>query len=99
MSEEGEYRLVENNKRIEEVDSKEIAKQTLRLPEMITNYGIEKIIATLEGETPSSWQKDPWLKNEISLILDKENEASLNGWNLKYSKKYGLLKERKDGNE
>lgn len=99
MSEEGEYRLVENNKRIEEVDSEEIAKQTLRLPEMITNYGIEKIIATLEGETPSSWQKDPWLKNEISLILDKENEASLNGWNLKYSKKYGLLKERKDSNE
>ena len=66
---------------------------------MITNYGIEKIIATLEGETPSSWQKDPWLKNEISLILDKENKASLNGWNLKYSKKYGLLKERKDSNE
>lgn len=46
----------------------------------------------------SNWQKSKWLKGELGIIFDENNEFMVNNMILKYSKKYGLTydKERSE---
>lgn len=83
-----------NGKSIEEdqVSSKEIARQIIRLPHAVT-FNIDESIDKLEtitSEKYPEWQNDIWLKSALSLTLDENNNVEFNGWQLHYSKKIGL---------
>ncbi|WP_251717700.1 CRISPR-associated helicase Cas3' [Lactobacillus agrestimuris] len=83
----------------ESVSSKEIAKQIIRLPHAVTNYKIDDCIDCLEKKTRKlypSWQEDIWLKEDLVITLDENNETEFNGWKLKYSSKLGLSYEKED---
>ena len=78
-----------------------LACQRIRLPHAFcVPWMIEKTIAELEqlnNERLSEWQKSPWLKGELFLILDDKYSTHLNGYHLVYDRDYGLLYEKEDG--
>lgn len=84
-------------------ESKEVAKQTLKIPSILCKtYNIDKTIKELEEFNKKhliNWQKDPWLKGELGIIFNENNQFFLNGYILTYDKKYGLMyeKESEDG--
>ena len=96
-----------DGRNIEEVSSEEIAGQTIRLPFAIVNSSkikdlIDKTIRELETNMQSlhnKWKDDIWLRGALVLELNENNLTTLNGFNLKYSSKLGLMyeKEEEDG--
>lgn len=74
--------------------AKELAKQTIRLPDYITSRaGISTTIKYLEEynlKKLSDWQKQPWLKGSLGVIFDENGHIELNGVQLKYDKEFGL---------
>ena len=79
-----------------------IARQRLKLPHMFsTRYNIDDTIRELEdinaGEL-RQWQQSPWIRGELVLLLDENNQAELNGHRLSYSYDKGLEYERKEEN-
>ncbi|PAB47465.1 hypothetical protein A3P60_06220 [Lactobacillus johnsonii] len=96
-----------DGRNIEEVSSEEIAGQTIRLPFAIVNSSkikdlIDKTIRELETNMQSlhnKWKEDIWLRGALVLELNENNLTTLNGFNLKYSSKLGLMyeKEEEDG--
>jgi CRISPR-associated endonuclease/helicase Cas3 len=75
-----------------------LACQSIRLPRTLcAPWKICKTIDTLEtlnGQRLSEWQKSPWLKGELFLILDENCSTNLCGYRLKYDINYGLLCEK-----
>lgn len=79
-----------------------IARQRLKLPHIFsTRYNIDDTIRELEdinaGEL-RQWQQSPWIRGELVLLLDENNQAELNGHRLSYSYDKGLEYERKEEN-
>lgn len=100
------YGIFENeediSERIEEpYVAKELAKQTIRLPDYITSRkGISKTIEELEEynmERLKSWQEQPWLKGSLGIVFDDNGYFELNGIRLKYDKEYGMREEKDNG--
>lgn len=84
--------------------AKKLAQQMLRLPYVLTNfYKVEEeTISELEAlniKELSDWQEQPWLKGSLGIIFDQNNQVTLNGYRISYSKKYGLLYEKEAKNE
>ncbi|MGX4763488.1 CRISPR-associated helicase Cas3' [Holzapfeliella sp. JNUCC 72] len=81
--------------------AKELAKQTLRLPHIFSkSYSIDKTIDKLEKETNSifdSWQASSWLKGELGIKLDQHGQYELEGYQLTYDTKLGLIVNKKEG--
>ncbi len=77
---------------------KMIAKETLRLPSVLTGfYNIEDTIAKLEAYNKKelgNWQKQPWLRGCLGIIFDETNNFILNDYKLTYDEKMGLMYER-----
>ncbi len=75
--------------------AREIARQTIALPRILcAPWSISRTITELEQigiNRLSEWQKSPWLKGELILILDNANSASLAGYRLTYDQDCGLL--------
>lgn len=73
---------------------KEIAKNTLRLPRLLSlPHNIDKTIELLENYYKIhllKWEKSTWLKGELGIIFDEENKFEINGVTLKYDTKYGV---------
>lgn len=83
------------------VSPKEIAEQTIRIPNAITPdvSHIERTINELENMTSrnhAEWKESVWLKGAVTLILDQEYEATLGDWRLKYSASLGLSYEKEE---
>lgn len=71
-------------------EGKLIAKERLRLPAYFSkNYNFDKTMHDLSA-LPKNWQDNKWLKGEILLLFDENNEVLICGKKLGYSKKYGL---------
>ncbi|MBQ6327007.1 MAG: CRISPR-associated helicase Cas3' [Clostridia bacterium] len=80
-----------------------IARQRLKLPwALCAPWAIDQTIAELERQTQFSapeWGQSPWLRGELTLLLDEDGIARLNGYRLRYDEKRGLLWEKeKEGN-
>jgi CRISPR-associated endonuclease/helicase Cas3 len=79
-------------------DAKKVASNTLRLPSDLSSpCNIDKTIAELEAynkEHLSEWQTKPWLKGELGIILDENNQFLLNGYRLTYDEHLGLKYEK-----
>lgn len=102
--EEGEIGLVEektgNTRTIsafrtpDPEEGRGIAMQRLRLPHVFcAAWNKRKIIEELEDmnrKKLAEWQKSPWLRGELVLLLDKENQTELGGYSLSYSFEKGL---------
>ncbi|APU46539.1 CRISPR-associated helicase/endonuclease Cas3 [Limosilactobacillus fermentum] len=96
----GDYYLLDGQQ-LEEVDSKTIAQQLIRIPAAVTPR-IDKSIELLETQTAKSfpdWQADPWLKGALVVVLDEQNSAELGNWRIHYSRKFGLSYEKADDDE
>ena len=100
------YGVFENDESISEQIgepqiAKELAKQTLRLPNYITiRKGVSKTIDTLEEYNMkylSDWQKQSWLKGTLGIIFDEYGRFVLNGIQLKYDNEFGLREENENG--
>lgn len=82
--------------------AKKIASSTIKLPNMLSKcYNIDKSIKELEDfyiKNLRNWDNSVWLKGSLCAIFDENNECSINGVTMVYSKKYGLkVKGDKDG--
>lgn len=76
-----------------------ILRQRIRLPQIFsTEWMIEKTIDELEKrqDMVAVWQKSPWLSGELILLLDKNNETSLNGYKLCYDFSKGLTCDKQE---
>ena len=82
--------------------SKEVAKQTLRLPRALAKpYRIDKTIEELERFNMSKlakWQELPWLRGSLGIIFDENDQFILNGYKLTYDEQLGLLHEKEGEN-
>ncbi|MCL2807364.1 MAG: CRISPR-associated helicase Cas3' [Coriobacteriia bacterium] len=90
--------LCSNNKMAQAV-----AKSSVTLP-VSMSWQIDGVIKALGKDNlerlPNNWQKSPWLKGELFLILNKDLEAELCGFKVHYDERLGLCHEklqRKDG--
>lgn len=70
-----------------------LAKCTVRLPGWLMT---DSTLAELEEDGQESWQKSPWLKGQLPLVLDENLQRVLNGQLLTYDEDYGLLIEKYD---
>ncbi|MGJ3775134.1 CRISPR-associated helicase Cas3' [Limosilactobacillus fermentum] len=96
----GDYYLLDGQQ-LEEVDSKTIAQQLIRIPAAVTPR-IDKSIELLETQTAKNfpdWQADPWLKGALVVVLDEQNSVELGNWRIHYSRKFGLSYEKADDDE
>lgn len=80
--------------------SKEIAKQTLRLPRILAlpdkiNQTIEEL-ERFNQKQLASWQATPWLHGALGIIFDENNRYKLNGLILTYDEQLGLLFEEEE---
>lgn len=76
---------------------KRIAQQKLRLPSVFCQqYCVGKTIEELEkaDEDLTGFQRSPWLKGELVLLLDKDLTGHLLNYQLTYSREMGLLYEK-----
>jgi CRISPR-associated endonuclease/helicase Cas3 len=70
-----------------------LATQTIRLPRTLCgSWAVAKTIEELEdiAKECDEWQKSPYLKGELFLFLDQNNETTLNQRKLRYDANYGL---------
>ena len=84
------------SKSIEDVKTaKKLASCTIKLPNMLSkSYNIDKTIRELEDFYISSlqkWDNSAWLKGTLCAMFDENNECSINGVNMIYDEKYGLI--------
>ncbi len=81
-------------------DGRKIAMQRLRLPHIFTaTWNKRKVIEELEDRNRlrlAEWQMSPWLRGELVLLLDENNQTELNDYRLFYSFEKGLEYERKE---
>jgi CRISPR-associated endonuclease/helicase Cas3 len=73
--------------------ARKLAKRTIRLPRSLcAPWAIKKTIEELEtiAKKYSEWQMSPYLKGELFLFLDSNNETVLNKRKLRYDTNYGL---------
>ena len=81
---------------LEEAEAKRIARERLRLPLALSNYGrFRQTVDALEM-MPPRWRESPWLRGELLLLLDEAQTAQLSGYHLQYTQSYGL-EHRKEG--
>ncbi|BDR60581.1 CRISPR-associated helicase Cas3' [Lactobacillus xylocopicola] len=92
---------------IETCQSKELAGQVIRLPAAVS-FDVNDIIDVLEETTGKyfpTWQSDKWLKGELAVVLDGNNNATIHlkhkkhNWLLNYSAKFGLKIIKEEVNE
>ena len=75
-------------------ESEEILKQQMRLPSTFSqDWCVNDTIRELEEKTNTyvpEWKHSPYLKGELIILLDENNDTTLCGKNLHYSKELGL---------
>ena len=81
---------------IEDVKTaKRIASCTIKLPNRLSkSYNIDKTIRELEDfyiNNLQKWDNSAWLKGTLCAMFDENNECSINGVNMVYDERYGLI--------
>lgn len=75
--------------------AKRIASCTIKLPNRLSkSYNIDKTIRELEDfyiNNLQKWDNTAWLKGTLCAMFDENNECSINGVNMVYDEKYGLI--------
>lgn len=96
-----EGRELPMDKMLDDVTAKALACQRLQLPHALCQpWTIGQTLSELKQvneDRLGKWQHSPWLKGELVLILDEDQEAHLSGYRLKYDRDYGLIYEKEEG--
>ena len=75
--------------------AKKIASCTIKLPNRLSkSYNIDDTIRELEDfyiNNLQKWDNSAWLKGTLCAMFDENNECSINGVNMVYDEKYGLI--------
>jgi CRISPR-associated endonuclease/helicase Cas3 len=78
--------------------AKAIACQRLQLPRLLCMpWAISQTLTELKQiaeDRLGSWQTSSWLKGELALVLNENQETHLNGYRLKYDRDNGLIHEK-----
>jgi CRISPR-associated endonuclease/helicase Cas3 len=80
-------------------ECRKILLQKVQLPRLFSVYKYNACVSELEKlniERLLEWQRSPWLKGELVLLLDENLSAELCGYRLQYSKQRGLVYEKED---
>ena len=81
-------------------EARKIAFQRIRLPQKFSmKFNMYNTINELEKSNKKylfAWQASPWLKGELVLLLDENMHTELNGYDITYNQKKGLVCERKE---
>ena len=83
-----------SHQNIKELTDKQLNKETIRLPAAITKNKLNEIIETLTEQTKKDfpqWQHSKWLHNAITLQLNDNMQAKLNGYTITYNSQLGLI--------
>lgn len=94
-----EYNLI-NGENINKASSKLIAQQTIPLPYQFS-WHLAQNINTLETETLKQfpeWQQDYWLKDQLVLVLDENNQVRFDNYLLTYDQATGLQYTKEEQN-
>lgn len=79
-------------------EGKWIARQRLRLPHIFSQeWMLEDTIRELEDRNIkelAAWQQSPWIKGEMILLLNENNQTELCGYQLTYTQEEGLMYEK-----
>lgn len=74
--------------------AKNIARQTIRLPDFVTRKrGVSGTIQSLEDYNRKclpDWQKQSWLRGSLGIVFDENGRFELNGILMKYDRNFGL---------
>ncbi len=83
---------------LNQVSHKEIAQQVVRLPTAVTPNIAQAIedLETITSDHFSKWQQSIWLRGALVLLLDADQTAILENWQLTYSSKFGLSYSKED---
>lgn len=85
-----------------DLEGRLIAGQRLRLPHCLCQRWNEgqtiKELENMNRRNLSEWQKSPWLKGELILLFDENNNAELAGYKLTYDFEFGLQCDMKEDN-
>lgn len=104
---ENGYSIFKNSEDISnklEKYSKELLKNTVRLPQVLT-INSKKIDATIKcleeynNKYLKEWQKINWLKGKLGIIFDENNEFKINNIILVYDNFYGLYYRKIEGDD
>ncbi len=81
---------------IENVEiAKKIASSTIKLPNRLSkSYNIDRTIRELEDfyiNNLQKWDNSAWLNGTLCAMFNENNECSINGVNMVYDEKYGLI--------
>ena len=75
--------------------AKKLASCTIKLPNKLSkSYNTDKTIRELEDfyiNNLQKWDNSAWLKGTLCAMFDENNECSINGVNMVYDEKYGLI--------
>ena len=75
--------------------AKKLASSTIKLPNKLSkSYNIDKTIRELEDfyiNNLQKWDNSAWLKGTSCAMFDENNKCSINGVNMEYDEKYGLI--------
>lgn len=69
-----------------------LASSTVRLPVRMTRYDrdFDDVVEALEQHTPTAWNKHFLLKGQLALPLNKEGEAELGRFRIRYTSELGI---------
>ena len=70
-------------------EAEKIAKERLRLPIYFSKYRYRETLKALQA-MPERWRDSKWLKGELLLLLDGDNQAEISEKILRYSSERGL---------
>ncbi len=76
-----------------------MAECTIQLPYELC-WKVEETIRELEKialHELHEWQRSPWLKGELFLILDERLSSDLCGYHLQYDQSYGMISKKMNG--
>lgn len=83
-----------------EEEARLVAGECLHLPYIFnTPWQIDKTIADLEKQNQKQllqWQQSPWIKGELVLLLDKNSNGSIAGYDVHYSEERGFEYNRRE---
>lgn len=79
---------------IGEQEAKQIARERLRLPLFYSKYHFDDTLKALDI-MPEKWRESAWIKGEMLLLTDENDNAVLCGRKLHYDRKYGLTEPEK----
>ena len=71
--------------------ARQVSMCTVSLPSYLLDGALgDRVIAELEDKGVDSWQRSPWLRGQLPLVLNENLEAKVAGYLIRYDRKIGL---------